>query len=324
MSDESEVMKNYLLSFFFFFFFVNFSGHVNAQNLLPNSSFEENTSCPANYDQVDSVLGWFAVAETPDYFNVCSTISPVSVPSNIFGYQQALDGDAYCGMICYYGESIYREYIGTQLTNSLIIGEKYFVSFYVSHATGYYYEACNKLGCKLSTVPFIVDNIIPDNHANFFSDSVITDTTNWILIKGSFIADSEYNYIAIGNFFDNEYTDTVGPDINIPVCYYYIDAVCLSIDTLSCYPHDGLDPINENFFAFIYPNPFATQLQIQYTITQPGELAVYDALGRKVKSCSLPSHHKTFQLSLAELPAGIYLVAINSGEEWFTEKVVKQ
>jgi len=51
---------------------------------------------------------------------------------------------------------------------------------------------------------------------------------------------------------------------------------------------------------------------------------VYDALGRKVKSCSLPSNQKIVQLSLAGLSAGIYLIAINSGGETFAEKVVKQ
>jgi len=41
---------------------------------------------------------------------------------------------------------------------------------------------------------------------------------------------------------------------------------------------------------------------------------VYNALGRKIKSYTLAANNKTFDLSVAELPAGIYLVAVDRGE----------
>jgi len=51
---------------------------------------------------------------------------------------------------------------------------------------------------------------------------------------------------------------------------------------------------------------------------------VYDALGRKVKSYTLAVGQNTFELSVAELPAGVYLVVVNSGGRVLGEKVVKE
>jgi hypothetical protein len=58
---------------------------------------------------------------------------------------------------------------------------------------------------------------------------VITDTANWTLVSGSFVADSAYRYIVLGNFFDDAHTDTVhfipGPSA---AAYYLYDAICVS------------------------------------------------------------------------------------------------
>src|SRR5690606_41066997 len=36
------------------------------------------------------------------------------------------------------------------------------------------------------------------NYAHLHSTAVITDTANWILVQGSFVADSAYRFLAIG------------------------------------------------------------------------------------------------------------------------------
>ena len=70
--------------------------------------------------------------------------------------------------------------------------------------------ASNKLGAKFSTVSYSYSNPIQiNNFAHVYSDSVIKDTTSWTLIKGEFTADSAYQYISIGNFFDDINTDTI-------------------------------------------------------------------------------------------------------------------
>ncbi|HYV92908.1 MAG TPA: T9SS type A sorting domain-containing protein [Chitinophagales bacterium] len=80
----------------------------------------------------------------------------------------------------------------------------------------------------------------------------------------------------------------------------------------------------EELSFLISPNPTTSTLQLHYTLTQPGELMMFDALGRKVKSSTLTSNQSTFKLSVAELPAGVYLVAVESKGKWWREKLVKE
>ncbi len=73
---------------------------VQAQNLIPNGSFEQFTSCPRTTGQVDSAIGWHNVLNTPDYFATCSPY-PVSIPDNVCGSQMPFDGSGYMGLYTY-------------------------------------------------------------------------------------------------------------------------------------------------------------------------------------------------------------------------------
>ena len=284
-----------------------------AQNLIQNSSFESYTSCPTQNGQVDSVINWFAVKESPDYYNSCTSIATLSVPSNQGGYQQAHSGDAYCGMICSYSSPNGREFIGTQVSNTLVISQQYFISFYLSLSGGYSFKkACNKFGCKLSTIPFIYDSLQPNNQAIFFSDSVITDTTNWVFIKGSFIADSAYNFIAFGNFFDDNHTDTFSLNYNgFYNSYYYIDDVCLSSDSLLCNLNTGINNFENVCQITIYPNPATDVINIRSKI-EIKNLIVYNSLGNKIKEEFFTDKTNQLTINCSSWKRGVYLIKINN------------
>ena len=189
--------------------------NCDAQNLIPNPNFEDTIYCPTSANQVVALQHWLPLLESPDYFYRfgCGTLaSTFSVPSNFCGYQNAFSGNGYVGMICYYASVSpeAREYIGTQLNSTLNIGQKYFISFNLSLSGGNgFLTGTNKFGCKLSTIPFVIDGVTSNNQATFFTDSIITDTLNWVKIRGSFIADSAYDYIAFGNFFVDSLTANI-------------------------------------------------------------------------------------------------------------------
>ena len=68
------------------------------QNLVPNGSFEEYTSCPELISSV-FLTGWTNLHTTSaDYFNACNLNGVADVPLNQFGYQYASDGQAYVGL----------------------------------------------------------------------------------------------------------------------------------------------------------------------------------------------------------------------------------
>jgi len=189
-------------------------------------------------------MEWSSYGNTSDYFNVCATYPGVTVPSNGLGYQQPADGQAYCGLFCFYANN-YREFIGTTLDSALEIGQRYFVSAKFSLADGSSFcNAVNKLCIRFSVDSFSATSSAPvDNFAQIISGMLITDTAGWYLLKGSFIADTAYNHIIIGNFFDNQQTDTLNLNGN-STSYYFVDAICVSRDSSTCYGTVGISQIS--------------------------------------------------------------------------------
>ncbi|NUM51342.1 MAG: hypothetical protein HUU48_09515 [Flavobacteriales bacterium] len=91
----------------------------------------------------------------------------------------------------------------------------------------------NEFGAYLSTTPITSLNIaaltvtpqVILKNPNFF-----TDTINWMHVEGVYIAEGGEKYITIGNFNDNNQTDTLRrygfstEEYKPYVSYYFIDA----------------------------------------------------------------------------------------------------
>ncbi len=110
--------------------------NVGAQNLVPNPSFENYVECPDTsflqfYALLDSTWMQFNSA---DPYNTCSLSNYYSIPENRFGSQNTHTGNGYVGFAVYYNSVFSREYIEVQLISPLIVGQTYYVQFYVSLA----------------------------------------------------------------------------------------------------------------------------------------------------------------------------------------------
>jgi len=75
---------------------------------VPNPSFEDTLGCPDGIAQIGKLTYWTIFNNsTPDYFNVCANLHPVSqafgIPDNFTGYQFPHSGIAYCGEFNSYG-----------------------------------------------------------------------------------------------------------------------------------------------------------------------------------------------------------------------------
>ena len=262
------------------------------------------------------------IAQSPDYFNSCTSVWQVSIPLNTLGYQSALSGNAYCGMHCYATGST-REYLGTQLISSLVIGQKYFVSFYLSLSGGLGHTiGCNKFGCKLSTTQFIYNNLLPDNNATFHTDSIITDTINWVFIKESFIADSAYSYIAFGNFYDNTHTDIIQVAGTNGDNYFYIENVCLSTDSMLCIGTCGINEKENSIDLKISPNPCNEIIMVSCE-EKIIELKLYSIIGEEVivdSNIILPFEKRSINVS--SLKSGIYLLRLSLYQKNYSKKII--
>ncbi len=298
------------------------SAVVSAQNLVPNGSFEEYTECPSNFSHIDRVVGWMPFRVTPDYFNVCSPNDSAGVPLNILGYQAAATGVAYAGIWCYFDKSPAngREYMGIQLREPLSPGTPYHLSFktvFASSGTenGYLPQFnCSGIGLRFAMSPFLEGLGWPvPNQAAIHLDHLITDSVGWTIVSGTYVPDSAYAYLVVGNFFDDQtiLLDQFNPDGNIDGAYFYVDDVCVSENSNSCdftgYHESGKLAVS------LYPNPFGDHLRITGIPAShyPSRLTLWDMAGRECIALPLTRDGETVDLA-SMLFAGTYLVTIQT------------
>ncbi|MBN4071180.1 T9SS type A sorting domain-containing protein [Crocinitomix catalasitica] len=294
-----------------------------AQNLVPNPSFEDFISCPDSEDQIQYATGWYKCSPsstTPDYYNACAGAGPFTCPDAPQGYQVPFNGgNAFAGIgLIVTTIPEYREHIGIQLDTPLDIGVKYFLSFYaVIPETFYQNLPSNNLGLKLSTVAY--DEFSPvsiDNQAHIFSSEIMEDSVNWVRISGSIIADQAYQYLMIGNFFDDATTDTLHwptPYTSFG-SYYYVDEVCVSTDSLLC---NTAVSIQSSAIpdVRISPNPANDFIRLTFDSHQVTNICVSNMMGEIVFETKFSD--KEIEINCIDWPEGIYFIRT----EWFSKKI---
>ncbi len=281
------------------------SSFLYSQNLVPNPSFEIYSSCPNNSGEVNNATGWNSYLNSPDYFNSCASVSSsVSIPENILGYQFPANGNAYCGFITYDVNGLDREILGIQLSAPLIISQKYYISLKINRADSNYFVgyATNKIGVKLFTTH--PDTILINNSAQFYTNTVITDTAHWLTIFGSFIADSSYQYMMLGNFFDDSHT-TVINDLIGQVAYYFADDICLSTDSAYSYTYLGINDHEIENTVKIFPNPANESFFIQGDPIKEG--GIYNVFGQLIENIEM-INTKELTIDCSSWASGMYFL----------------
>ncbi len=302
------------------------SHHSKGQNLVPNGSFELKDTCPytTGFQEGDQPLYWRTWLNSPEYFNACADASDplgsyVDVPQNGLGFQYAQDGEAYVGYYAFDVNDQYREYIGVPLTSPLIPGNTYYASFWVNIASsgldGYVGGECNNMGLLFSMhsnawMALTGPDFAFRNYAQLYRSEVLTDTANWTLVSGSFVADSAYQYVVLGNFFDNAHTDVVPiPPLNGENAYCFIDNVCVSPNP-SC-DLNGIDEITGPGKATVWVNGATDEL----IATWPGHAGysgeVVDMAGRRIGDLKVGANQ--LRLSVPGLSGGMYVVWLKQG-----------
>ncbi len=206
-----------------------------AQNLIKNPSFENYLHCPVRLGNFnEDVLSWSTPSKgSTDYFNGCSTA--MGTPKNFNGNQPADFGTGYAGFYMYAPED-YREYLQAELTQTLELGKKYRVSFYVSLAEQ------SDFAVKEFGVLFSKDRLqsarrkelskavlyknkenkyrtLQISHTDFYSD-----TQGWVLVQMEFTGRGWESFMTVGNFENNARTRLFKTKRYAKKgAYYYID-----------------------------------------------------------------------------------------------------
>lgn len=278
---------------YFYLLFVMTPGFLWAQNLVPNPSFEEFYYCPPYPGQILASVAWDSPNNTTtDYFHRCSPPDKgASVPTNLFGTQTPHTGNAYAGIRTWIPRNepnpLYREYLATELTDTLKTNELYEVSFWVSaaEASSYYSD---DIGIYFSDTPFIQQNFYSlEPHLRNPEGKILENLEEWQQIRGFYKAKGGERYLIIGNFLDDEAMTRILFKNQEPTVYYYIDDVMvekcitpvslsITIDTFFCKNQPLLITSNPEVLSAVWQDQVT---QMNRFITVPGSYSLTSDYG---------------------------------------------
>lgn len=190
-------------------------------------------------------MDWFSIPDysisTPDYFHPCnnSINGIVGVPNNFWGNQMPFHGDAYVGFVIDANGNQpigIGEYLQCQLKETLKPCVKYKMTINVSLAERSA-NAFSKIGIVFSSDTLkqinIGVDIISYSNANYFGNSFISDSLNWVKLEFEYIATGNEKFMTIGYFNSNLNNDTMTIQEHVsswPLAYgaYYLDSVSLT------------------------------------------------------------------------------------------------
>jgi outer membrane protein OmpA-like peptidoglycan-associated protein len=206
----------------------------DAENIIPNPSFEMYSSPP---------IGWFYKGEhytaVMKYWSSATNASPdvfgprVRVPAHWaekgFGKQIPRTGHSMSGITvygCEQGKPHCREYIQIQMSEPLVNGQAYQAEMWVSHLPTSL--RVNNLGFYFSKekIEEITDGVLKLTPQVFASEILEGKNHKWLKVSGRFTAETEAEYLIIGNFFPDSLTQSKpGDEGSLPYAYYYIEDV---------------------------------------------------------------------------------------------------
>ena len=306
---------------------------TRAQNLVPNPGFEETDSCTFGLG-LGALHDWYSAYLTPDHLQSCQPYGTANgLPMNQFTYQQPFEGSSCAGIHTYDGDSgqEWREWLMVPLLDTLVQGQVYFCSFRANAAFGgnvsnpNIWLASDHLGMLFTTYDrqWIWGDPDPEalDQAHILHPQILSDTVGWTLVSGSFVADSAYTYLMIGNFFSNALTDTIhfappGPTWNA-YSYTLVDAVCVSPDPNDCELSHGVKEIG-GAGPFVYPNPATDVLVIGNAIGSDAE--VLNLLGQWVWSGRVNTDR--FAVDVGSWARGAYVLQVQGSRSVQSVKFV--
>ena len=221
------------------------SGKSQIANYVNNGGFEELvTSTLTPFFPAPKF--WGASDTAKSYGEVLSkTFSPIKVPLSSYTYQWTRHGNNHL-IGLQYGPTFpnnKRGYPRNRLKQTLKSNTSYCFSMYVNlsnesthaiDALGAYFGDQNLDTLSLCNKPitYLIPQVENSTH------NLLTDTLNWVLIRGQFIANGTEKYVMIGNFRSDANTNIVITNsTNLPTNFssYLIDDVSLMELNLPAY-----------------------------------------------------------------------------------------
>jgi len=244
MKKAKSLLKNLLLlknSFLTLLILLPFLHSSQIANYVNNGGFEDIYNC-ALPNQIHVAKYWRSVDSVSAFPSLLSTCSGMNnAPLNGNTYQWPRSGNNYAlnSVLCEppaCSVELNRLYLRNRLKQNLQSGHTYCVKFYanICNTSSYgsdgfaaYFgdntlDTINKPGVPLT---YLVPQVQNTN------GNIITDTLNWILITGTFVANGTEKHLLIGNFKSDAATTKTIINVSTSTLGVFTD-VC--IDDVSC------------------------------------------------------------------------------------------
>ena len=301
-----------------------FASILQAQNLVPNWSFEDTAFCTTANNPILVAPPWFSANyATPDVFGMdpdqaCEVYMD---PNDVIGehcFQAPFHGNRFAGAFFWKDGGPIKDYLEVELVSPLQAGHTYQISMEVSLPECYEY-ALDLFGAYFAndtvfdpTLP--IPGVLPFGpQVQFHEPAFYTNVLDWMHVEDSFVANGGERFMVIGSFVDNAIADVlnVGGMAWTNGGYYYIDAVEVVDVTI-------VEAIRELHVQVVAGN------QLMITWPEGGvilKVMIQDPMGRTVfeQVSQLPAHqlHVAFPRGSA---AGIYMITAYSGNTLATAK----
>ncbi|NDC40229.1 MAG: T9SS C-terminal target domain-containing protein [Chitinophagia bacterium] len=288
-----------------------------AQNRVLDPSLIITTSCPVLYE-ISAAAYWYSGTYGPaGFFNECAGTKEYS--NNLFGYQTSPSG-GYGGFYAYHvymGPDEYREYLADTIL-ALQPGATYKVTVIVSLSDSSLY-ATDGLGVLFTVNRYIeptLFHITRTPQVDFSHFGPVTEKVNWYTLVDTFVADSAYEHLTIGNFKDDAATRKVMQPYHyrVPysvadsVAYYYIDSV--SVERI--FPAAAFTSLPGYPSVNVYANPKRGTVIFSLSGKAPAActVALYNLQGLPVKVQHCTS--TTLVMDVSGLPGGYYTYRVST------------
>ncbi|MBP6574459.1 MAG: T9SS type A sorting domain-containing protein [Flavobacteriales bacterium] len=301
--------------------------------LVPNPGIEQGEHCFIHLAEVDQVEGlgtqlapgWPRLqGGSSDAFNSCTSVNATlenpGMPVPFLARRLlSRSGKGMGGFIAtdMGGLFAYTEYLQAPLSEALVPGEPYLVSFHVATFRG---AACvSGLGAALSEGPLATQGSELLNVTTAAISLDVICTEKWTNICGIIVPNAPVDHITIGAFQGKGEASTFG--VSGSRAYYFVDDVVVSrVTDPGCITSIGdVPPLDESTSdegdaLRVYPNPANELLNIVADASLFGQRAVievFDATGSRVHAEQVNAFGALQPLDLSrEWKEGLYVVMV--------------
>ncbi|WP_317899604.1 T9SS type A sorting domain-containing protein [Aurantibacillus circumpalustris] len=232
-------------------FLDSFLGLSQIANFVTNGGFEKKINC--NYpNNLNKAIGWNCLGVDTTNFGsfLCAINCYSNAPNNGAGFQYPRSGDTYYRMqvLCQNCPLSARIYPKNRLKDKLKAGATYCTKMYVSRQDASPYGISDLdffFGDNsLDTINYCYTPLTYLNpQVKNPSTNIISDTLNWVLITGTFVATGNEKYLVLGNFETDNGTTSSLVDTSfgtsVWAVYFVDDVSCIDIDLQAFGGNDG-------------------------------------------------------------------------------------